>query len=78
MYLSVVLLGLLHVVLVQGQPTNATLPSNFSKLQPEVVQRQDLNFTGFVFDLTNSAEVFPGNTGPHLSGQRKGQQTVWA
>ena len=56
MIASVVLLGLLHFRLAQSQTLNsdskATLPSNFTKLQPEVQQRLAINYTGFVYDLT--------------------------
>ena len=43
----------------QAQKINATIPTGFTEFEQEVKQRQNVNYTGFVFDLVDLAQVHP-------------------
>ena len=58
MLLPLTFLTLLHFTLASEPKVNATISSKFSDLQPEVEQREDLDYTGFVFNLGNPAQVY--------------------
>ena len=54
------LVAVLAVSLFTGglaQKINATLPADFTEFEPEVKQRQQVNYTGFVFNTADPAEV---------------------
>ena len=51
------LVSFLALASVRAQKINATLPAGFTEFEPEVKQRQDVNYTGFVFSTFDPAQV---------------------